>query len=67
MATALPKRFVLCRGPDAQTIPIIAITAETFAEDIQKCRDVGMNDHVAKPLVPDVLFATLAKYIAPNQ
>ena len=52
---------------DAQTIPIIAITAETFAEDIQKCRDVGMNDHVAKPLVPDVLFATLAKYIAPNQ
>ena len=49
--------------PDAQTIPIIALTAETFTEDIQKCLDAGMNGHVPKPLVPDVLFATLAKYI----
>ena len=49
--------------PDAQTVPIIALTAETFAEDIQKCLDAGMNDHVAKPLVPNVLFTTLAKYM----
>jgi two-component system sensor histidine kinase/response regulator len=62
-----PGRFAPLPRPDAQTMPIIAMTAETFAEDIQKCLDVGMNDHVAKPLVPDVLFATLAKYIAPNQ
>lgn len=48
---------------DAQTIPIIALTAETFAEDIQKCLDIGMNDHVAKPLVPEILFSTLAKHI----
>src|SRR5574344_1232212 len=48
---------------DAQTVPIIALTAETFAEDIQKCLDAGMTDHVAKPLVPDVLFAALARYV----
>jgi signal transduction histidine kinase/ABC-type amino acid transport substrate-binding protein/ActR/RegA family two-component response regulator len=51
--------------PDAKTIPIIALTAETFAEDVQKCLDAGMNDHVAKPLVPEVLFGTLAKYVGP--
>lgn len=49
--------------PDAKTVPIIALTAETFTEDIQRCLDCGMNNHVAKPLVPDVLFATLAQYI----
>jgi signal transduction histidine kinase/ActR/RegA family two-component response regulator len=49
--------------PDAQTVPIIALTAETFAEDIQKCLDAGMNDHVGKPLMPNVLFATLTKYM----
>ena len=49
--------------PDAQQIPIIALSAETFAEDIEKCLKSGMNAHVAKPLVPKLLFATLAKYI----
>jgi signal transduction histidine kinase/ABC-type amino acid transport substrate-binding protein len=47
---------------DARSLPIIALTAETFAEDIEKCLEAGMNDHVAKPLVPKVLFSTLAKY-----
>ncbi|MCI8814610.1 MAG: response regulator, partial [Lachnospiraceae bacterium] len=31
-------------------IPIVAMTADAFAEDIQKCLDVGMNAHVAKPI-----------------
>ena len=48
---------------DARSIPIIALSAETFAEDIEKCLAVGMNDHVAKPLVPKILFATLARHI----
>lgn len=35
---------------DAQSIPIIALTANAFAEDIQQAMDAGMNAHVAKPL-----------------
>ncbi len=36
--------------PDAGTIPIIAMTADAFAEDVQKCLDAGMNAHVSKPI-----------------
>ena len=48
---------------DAKTIPIIAMTADAFADDIKQCLDVGMNDHVAKPIDPQILFTTLAKYM----
>lgn len=48
---------------DAKTIPIIAMTADVFADDIQKCLDTGMNDHVAKPIDPQILYATLGKHI----
>jgi CheY-like chemotaxis protein len=36
--------------PEAKNIPIIAMTANVFKEDIEKCIDVGMNSHVGKPL-----------------
>ena len=36
--------------PDAGIIPIIAMTANAFAEDVQRCLDSGMNAHLAKPL-----------------
>lgn len=36
--------------PDARTVPILAITASTFEEDIRKSRDAGMNAHLTKPL-----------------
>lgn len=44
-------------------VPIIAMTADAFAEDAQKCIESGMNAHIAKPIDIDVVKATLAKYI----
>ncbi len=48
--------------PDAKTIPIIAMTASTFAEEINRCREAGMNEHIAKPLDVNVLLAKVSKY-----
>ena len=45
--------------PDAKTIPIIAMTADAFKDDIKKCRDAGMNGHIAKPLELGPMFRTL--------
>ncbi len=45
-------------------VPIIAMTADAFAEDMQKCLECGMNAHIAKPIDIDVVKATLAKFIA---
>jgi len=50
--------------PDATSIPIIAMTANAFAEDIQQSKDAGMNDHLAKPINPEELFYTLATHIS---
>jgi signal transduction histidine kinase len=46
--------------PDAKTIPIIAMTADAFAEDVQRCSDAGMNGHIAKPIDPEALYGTLS-------
>lgn len=48
---------------DAQTIPIIAMTADAFSEDIKKCLDSGMNAHTAKPINLDEVISLLRKYI----
>mgnify|MGYP003823071785 CR=1 FL=1 len=45
--------------PDADTVPIFAMTADAFSDDIQKCLDAGMNGHIAKPINPDKLFEVL--------
>jgi len=44
-------------------IPIIAMTANVFKEDIQKCLDSGMNDHTGKPIDAAALFIVLDKYL----
>ena len=44
-------------------IPIVAMTANAFAEDIQKALSVGMNDHVAKPVDMNILVSTMMKYL----
>ena len=48
---------------DLKNIPIIAMTANAFEEDIKEAKTAGMNDYATKPINPPVLFATLAKYI----
>ena len=47
---------------DAKTIPIIAMTANAFAQDREKVFEVGMNEHLTKPVDPVALYRTLAKY-----
>jgi CheY-like chemotaxis protein len=49
--------------PDASSIPIIALTANAFDEDVQKSHDAGMNEHLSKPVEPDLIFKTLKKYL----
>lgn len=48
--------------PDAD-LPIIAMTADAFAEDIQKCKECGMNDHTSKPIDMDALAHILTQYL----
>jgi len=51
---------------DARTVPIIAMTADAFSEDVQKCLDAGMNGHLAKPIDPKKLFQTLLRCMTEN-
>jgi two-component system, sensor histidine kinase and response regulator len=47
----------------AKEIPIIAMTADVFKEDIEKCLSAGMNDHISKPIVPKTIYAKLKQYL----
>jgi len=51
---------------DAKSIPIIALTGNSFDGDVQLSLDAGMNTHLTKPVEPDALFAALSKYMAKN-
>lgn len=48
---------------DAATIPIIAMTANAYADDVKMCLEAGMNGHVAKPVSPLVLYEAMAKVL----
>jgi len=50
-------------GVSYAELPILAMTANVFAEDRQACLDVGMQDFVAKPVVPENLFSMLVKWL----
>jgi CheY-like chemotaxis protein len=48
---------------DAKTVPIIALTANAFDEDVQRSMQAGLNAHLSKPVEPEALFGTLEKLI----
>jgi PAS domain S-box-containing protein len=49
--------------PDARTIPVIALTANAYDEDVKNSLKAGMNEHLSKPIQPEQLFDTLRKYV----
>ncbi len=49
--------------PDAKTIPIIAMTANVFDEDVERSLQSGMNAHLSKPIEPEHLYETMARLI----
>lgn len=56
------RRIRRSAHPQAQTIPIIAVTANAFASDVRAALDAGMNEHIAKPLDSARLYAVLQRY-----
>jgi signal transduction histidine kinase/DNA-binding response OmpR family regulator/HPt (histidine-containing phosphotransfer) domain-containing protein len=55
----------LRQQPSLQALPVIAMTANAMVGDREAVLAAGMNDHIAKPIMVDEMFATLAKWVAP--
>ena len=53
--------------PDAESIPVIALTANAFDEDVQRSMQAGLNAHLSKPVEPEALFDTLENLIESSQ
>jgi len=50
---------------NAREIPIVAMTANVFREDVEKCMEAGMNDHVGKPLDFNEVLNKIKHYLQP--
>ena len=48
---------------DAKTVPIIAVSANAYVEDVQRVKAAGMNEHIAKPIDPTRLFSVIENYV----
>jgi two-component system sensor histidine kinase/response regulator len=49
--------------PDFASLPIIAMTAHATTEEKERCLSAGMNDHIPKPIDPEILFETVGRYV----
>jgi len=50
----------------AKTVPIIAMTANVFRDDVEKCLNAGMNDHIAKPIDIKLVIDKIMRYTKPG-
>lgn len=55
------------KKPTAKTIPIIAMSANAFDEDMERSRVAGMNAHLSKPIEPQTLYETVARFVPPKE
>jgi signal transduction histidine kinase/CheY-like chemotaxis protein/ligand-binding sensor protein len=53
--------------PDAKTVPVFAMTADAFSDDVKKCLAAGMNGHIPKPVDPAALYGALKDAIAKEE
>ena len=54
-------------NPRFRTLPIVAMTANVMEGDRERCLQAGMNDHVSKPIDPDLLYAAITRWIKPRR
>ena len=62
-ATRIIRKFEADSNLLSGRVPIIAMTANVFKEDIEHCLEAGMNDHIGKPLDFDNVLDKLRKYL----
>lgn len=58
------RRIRALNRPDAKTVPIIAVTADAFVADVERCHEAGMDGHVAKPVTPESIVIALGEAAA---
>jgi CheY-like chemotaxis protein len=60
------QRIRALKTPEARNVPIVAMTANVFKEDVERCLACGMNDHIGKPVTVDGLKAILRDNLSPH-